>query len=154
MPGALDRHKAAMREQWHEPLAVFEWYGVVLLSPNNQDRPRMFTDTLQLIGLIHVAVGDDLRQTGAPESFVLHLISIALGPIGKLLRMQEVAELAVGPGFFIQDGSEVTPHPRHTFDHRQRVRLANRRIEVNERSNAISVLVREAGDQRRTERNS
>src|SRR5262249_5000069 len=123
MPRTFDLDQPAVWERFHDPFAVFERDRIILFTPNHKYRPRVLTNASQLVHLIDIAIADDLRQTGAAESLVLHLIAVAFRPVGKTLWVQEVAELTFGPVTLVEHSCQVVPHRRQVFDERELVRL-------------------------------
>ena len=105
----LDRHEARARHRLEQRAARLEGHGRILLPPDDEHRPWMRADALDLLALVDGRVGHELRQARTPEAAVLHLNPIPVRPVGKTLRVQKVAELLVRPSALGDESGDEVP---------------------------------------------
>src|SRR5262245_5946775 len=101
MPGVFNGEEARVRHTLQEPLATVKTHGFVLLSPDYQNRPWIFSHPNHLFTLIRFGIGNELRQTSASKPPILHLYAIPGGPIRKPIRMQKILHLLLRPVPFV-----------------------------------------------------
>src|SRR5579872_3303831 len=106
----------------------------------------MFGDPLQLFHLIRLCIADNLGQSGASKTPVLHLDAVSVRPIWKALGVLEVVELGARPRSLVGQHRDELPERWPRLKPGGWPTGAKGRIEVDERPDATRIPIGEARD--------